>query len=138
MSKLNILELHRTINEKNKNKGVAYDKVLELCHKRVKFHANNLKLNCFYEVPLYVFGYPTFDISKCIEYLKRSLENDGFLVKYYFPKYLYISWDLDEIKRLPPPEMPKITTNDPLLVNYEKKNKILTYKPSGKLQLNLL
>jgi hypothetical protein len=90
-------------------------------------------LNCFYEVPQFVIGYPIFDLTKCIEYLKKTLEGEGFLVKYYFPKYLYISWDFEEMKQ-----------NKTNKTNEEKRpdikidnTNILSYKPSGKFQLNL-
>jgi hypothetical protein len=147
-NKLNILELHRTLNEKKLKKNQCYDKVLEICHKKIIHETNNYKVNCFYEIPLYIFGYPIFDISLCIEYIKNTLENEGFLVKYFFPKYLYISWDFEEINQIQ--EKPKIKINnnyDPLLsintripkkLNFCNKQSNLSYKPSGKLQLNLL
>jgi len=161
MKKLNILELHRTINERQQRKNECFDKVLDLCHKKIVLQTEHSKLNCFYEVPLYIFGYPIYDISKCIEYLKMTLENEGFLVKYFFPKYLYISWDFDEISENKTNHM-SLMSHDPLMTNklkpletrvnkkmlmndsmkkYTKNNpdvNILSYKPSGKLQLNLL
>jgi hypothetical protein len=97
MKQLNILDLHRSINEKKMRTNECYDKILELCHKKIQIGANNQKLNCFIEVPSYVFGYPIFNFNSCIEYVYNSLKKNGFLVKYYFPKYLYISWDFDEI-----------------------------------------
>lgn len=167
MSKLNILELHRTINERRLKKNECFDKVLDLCHKKIILQTNHSKLNCFYEVPLYVFGFPIYDLTQCIEYLISTLETEGFLVKYFFPKYLYISWDFEEIseqKQIAPIISNRLThdhsdplmsrklkavetrTNRKLLMDdsikkFGKKNpdvNMLSYKPSGKLQLNLL
>lgn len=96
--RLNIFELHRTINEKNMRKTECYEKVLETCHRKISIAAEHRQLRLMYEVPEYVVGYPIFDISNCIKFLSKSLKSNGFLVKYYFPKVLYISWDFDEIK----------------------------------------
>ena len=129
MSKLNILELHRTYNELKNKHTECFEKIVEICHKKIISQTKRQKLFCFYEVPLFVLGFPIFDITKCIEYLKNSLESNGFLVKYYFPKYLYISWDFDEIKSH------KETSKNKQARVYDS---ILSYKPSGKLQLNLV
>jgi hypothetical protein len=174
MNRLNILELHRTLNEKKQKKYDCFEKILDSCHKRIKYQTEHYKLNYFYEVPLYVVGFPIYDISLCIQYLIDVLEKEGFLVKYFFPKYLYVSWDFDEISSennnnkyvkysknsnllangqlLADPLLPRIKTltSDNLRENkkktinndiqkYTKNNPdILSYKPSGKLQLNLL
>lgn len=99
MKRLNILELHRTINEKNARKNECYDKVLEICHKKIMLATQHKQLKCFFQVPEYICGYPIFDLNNCIKYLLESLKVNGFLVKYFFPKYLYVSWDFDEIQK---------------------------------------
>ena len=106
MKRLNILELHRTINEKNNRKNECYDKVLEICHKKINMAPNLRQLRCMIEVPEYVCGYPLYDLNSCIKYLLDSLKVNGFLVKYYFPKVLYVSWDFDEIKNDGKPQTP--------------------------------
>ncbi len=97
--KLNIFELHRTINEKNQRKAECYEKVLEICHRKITMATNHKQLRTLFEVPEYVYGFPIFDINDCITFLLKNLKSNGFLVKYYFPKVLYISWDFDEIKQ---------------------------------------
>lgn len=98
MKRLNILELHRTINEKNMRKTETYEKVLEICHRKITLGSETKQLRCMFEVPEYIPGYPIFDLNSCIKYLLTTLKSNGFLVKYYFPKILYISWDFDEIR----------------------------------------
>lgn len=97
--RLNIFELHRTINEKNLKKSECYEKVLDICHRKVTTAAEHKQLRILFEVPEYVYGYPIFSINDCISFLMKSLKSNGFLIKYYFPKVLYISWDFDEIKK---------------------------------------
>lgn len=97
MKQINILDLHRSINEKKMRTNECFDKILDICHKKIQAGADSQKMNCFIEVPSYVFGYPIFNFNNCIEYVYNSLKKNGFLVKYYFPKYLYVSWDFEEI-----------------------------------------
>ena len=100
MKKLNILELHRTINEKKSRKEESYEKVLEICHKKINLAAEQKRLKCMIQVPEYVCGYPLYDLNECLNYLLTCLKANGFLVNYYFPKVLYISWDFEEIKSM--------------------------------------
>uniref|UniRef100_A0A6C0BDZ9 Uncharacterized protein n=1 Tax=viral metagenome TaxID=1070528 RepID=A0A6C0BDZ9_9ZZZZ len=145
MKQINILDLHRSINEKKMRTNECYDKILEICHKRIESFANNQKLNCFIEVPCYVVGYPIFDYNKCIEYVYDALKKNGFLVKYFFPKYLYISWDFDEINgskkkqsQLEHKPFLSNTSHASHVVPFKKPSKAaLSYKPSGKLQLDI-
>jgi hypothetical protein len=98
-NRLNILELHRKINQKNEKKSRCYEKVLEICHKRIIAQTERDKTYCVFEFPEYVAGYPLFDLNSCIQYCEKQLIASGFLVKYYFPNKFYISWDFDEIKK---------------------------------------
>jgi len=159
MKKLNIFELHRAISEKNNRKIECYEKVLDICHKKIVVAAENKKLRIFIEVPEYVCGYPLYNINSCLKFILDSLKANGFLVKYYFPKILYISWDFEEIKgdnkiALAPQQniqqaMPqnKSSTKQPLfqpklaltssLVAKPTPYAMLNRKPTGKLELNM-
>lgn len=138
VKQLNILDLHRCINEKKNRTNECFEKVLDICHKKIQSCANNLKTSCIMEIPCFIAGYPLFDFSKCLEFVYNSLQKNGFLVKYYFPKHFYISWDFEEISKHKKQKVntstnsqpPERTTKPPL-------NHSLKYKPSGKLQLQL-
>lgn len=97
MKRLNILELNRSITEKKNLSIEVYEKIVSKCHRRIESTTENLKTNCFFQIPEFVIGYPLYDLSKCIEYTVDELKKNGFLVKYYFPKTIYVSWDLKEI-----------------------------------------
>lgn len=139
MKRLNILDLHRTINEKKEKHTVCFEKVLDMIHNKIKKSAHNKHVSCFYQVPTFVFGYPLFNINECIEYVSQQLKANGFFVQYYFPNKLYISWDFEEIDRnknekkktqaLQPVEKPR---------SILASNSLMKYKPSGKLELNLV
>lgn len=97
-SRLNILDVHRKINQKQEKKSVCYEKVLDICQKRILALAERDKTCCLFEFPEYVPGYPLFDLNSCMEYCKKSLVVSGFWVEYYFPNKFYITWDFEEIK----------------------------------------
>ena len=155
MKRLNILELHRTINEKNERKNECYEKVLEICHKRIVMATEHRKMKYVFVVPEYIPGYPIYDLNLCIKHIIKSLETNGFLVTYVFPKYLYISWDFDEIKKDIPMHSSDVAAQaDKLLIPVNKSRPIkhealtssllmkhpkapLNMKSSGKLELTL-
>lgn len=101
---LNILQLHRTINEKRQKKNEAFQRVLCICHKRIQAAADGQQMMTFIVVPEFVVGFPMFNMNECLEYIIDALRKNGFLVRYYFPKILYISWDFEEIKAEKRPE----------------------------------
>ena len=98
-AKLNILDIHRTMMQKKARRNEAFEKVLSICHTRIKAAAEDSKMFLFFVVPEFIIGFPIFSINDCLEYIMNQLKKNGFLVKYYFPKILYVSWDLDEIER---------------------------------------
>lgn len=78
-----------------------------------------------------------------------ALNNDGFFIRYYFPKLLYISWDFEEI------EKKKSSTNQKKIINNNTQvqpvqrqwrpqpvidlmpTSFINKKKTGKLELNL-
>jgi hypothetical protein len=94
---LNIYELHQEIHKKKVSRTVTYDKVLDICHNKIKIAAKNELLRVCFDVPEFVIGLPVYDLNECIKYVMSNLNRNQFMVQYYFPKILYISWDWDEI-----------------------------------------
>tara|TARA_A100001015_G_scaffold301169_1_gene387622 strand:- start:1140 stop:1580 length:441 start_codon:yes stop_codon:yes gene_type:complete len=94
MSMININELHR-INEKRQKERIAtYEKVLQKCHERIKTISKKPVNNtfCFYIVPNIIFGIPIYNVNECIIYLVQALNKNGFYVVYTHPNLIYISW----------------------------------------------
>lgn len=120
---LNILDLHRSMNKKKIKRTECFDRVVEICHKKIMALAENNKTRFFFDVPDYMIGFPLYDLNECIKYVVEALTRNGFLAWYYFPKYIYVSWDLEEID-----SQKKQTT---------KKALDFKCKPSGKLSLDL-
>jgi len=156
MKRINILELHRMVNEKKEKHNGCYEKVLDMVHNKIKRSAQEKCLRCLFEVPNYVFGFPLFNLNECIEYIVKELKANGFVVNYYFPNKIYISWDFDEINEVKHLERSQSEPNLPAkrFNNGQLKPKMsavnggfgnggastgmVKYKPSGKLELNLI
>lgn len=88
--------------EKEKKRTVCFDKVLELCHKRIRNIATYGGMNTFYEVPGMLVGYPLYNLFECCGYVIDNLRKAGFLVQILPPPHIaviYISWDPNEIKQ---------------------------------------
>ena len=96
--KLNIYDLYRNVNEKKEKKYVIYNDILYKIHEKIKKTTAKERFKIIYDVPEFTFGLPSYNLNHCNAYLIKHLRNNGFLVKYYFPKILYISWDPHEIK----------------------------------------
>ena len=93
MSLINIDELNKIVDNKQKRKNMIYDTILQKCHSRIKTTArlNNNMNFCFYSVPKYIFGIPLYDSKSCILYVISSLIKNGFDVRYTHPNLLFIS-----------------------------------------------
>lgn len=133
--RLSIIELHREIQERHIKRNASYDKILTQIVKRIQNYAKKDKLNCTFEIPEYIFGYALFQLDICIQYVYTELTSDGYLVKYYFPNMLYISWDFDEIEYENKMEN-KIRQipyyQKPTLPEYKKQTKLPIYDPNVK------
>lgn len=131
MKRLNILDLHRSMNERKLKRTACFEKVLENCHKKIKASAANNKYKIYYEVPDYMMGYPLYDLNECIKFVVDSLNRNGFLAVYYFPRYVYVSWDFEEI------ESAKKSVKNATPQQILDPRMQVTYKPSGKLALDI-
>ena len=133
MSMINIDELNKINEDRNKRRLEIYDKVLKKCHKRIKTIAYSPRGGtfCFYIVPTFIFGIPIYDMNTCIVYMVKHLVKNGFEVNYTHPNLLYISWfnrknAIEYKKKKEPPPKPK-----------EEFKKIENYKPSGQFLYDL-
>ena len=138
MKNLNIYELHDEINKKKEKRTRSFDKILETCHQKIINASKKELFKVYFDVPDFVLGLPVYDLSECIKYIVKSLENNGFLVKYIFPKLLYISWDFKEINNTPAPSKQiDHTSKANKLIMKPSSTKHLEHRPNGKFILNI-
>lgn len=114
---INLSELYQLKKKKDQLKNNSFDKILEICHRRIKNIAGYGGQNTFYEIPGLLIGYPLYNIYECQDYVVDKLRKNGFLVQVLPPPHIcviYISWDPNDLKPkknqplsiAPPPQQP--------------------------------
>jgi len=91
---LNAKELWKQEDERKTYRMRAMRPVLAGLFQSIKVHAQQNPASPYYafDVPSFVFGYPLFDHKEAIEYVKETLEEQGFHVYPVPPSVLMISW----------------------------------------------
>jgi hypothetical protein len=101
---ISLTELYSIKNKRELSKHSTYDKIIELCHEKIKKIALTGGMNIFYEVPYIIIGLPLYDINLCVEYVVNSLRKNGLLVQilpYPNNNTLYISWSPSDVNIKP-------------------------------------
>lgn len=93
---VNIYEVTKIMQNKEKSRLFTYEKVLERANHRILLSAKNGEDTCFFQVPEYIVGLPVYKLDNCIKYLIFSLKKGGFQMQYYYPNVLQISWKKDK------------------------------------------
>jgi hypothetical protein len=153
MSIVNIYELHNEINKKKESRIKSYEKVLDICQNKILTASKKELYKIIFDVPEFIIGLPVYNLNECIRFIIKKLEHKGFFVSYHFPKYLYVSWDLNDIRKQSldnttsymSVQMPR--ESDKLLLSSQatermssslnKPNKQLEHKSNGKFILNI-
>ena len=157
--KINIDELYEKKKQYDLKKLELFRKMLNRIHVRIKTVARQ-NINekwCWFVVPEIIIGVPKYDQAGCIAFLMDTLEKNGFVVRYFHPNTLLISWNhwvptyvRDEIKKKTGLQVDEygrqiIEENDEdddnnqssnsieQISNGKKYTPINKYKPSGKL-----
>lgn len=109
---ISLNELYMTRKEKERKRTLSFDKILELCHKRIRNIAGFGGMNTFYEVPGMIVGFPLYNLFECCQYVIQNLRKSGFLVQVLPPPHiavLYISWDPEELNPVKVPKHKALT-----------------------------
>lgn len=98
-TQLNIYDLYRGIQNKKQKRTTTYNIVLHKCHAYIKRAAEAELFNILFVVPKFIIGVPLYDINHCTAYIINQLRGNGFVVVYYYPQTIYISWDIHEVRK---------------------------------------
>jgi len=127
---ISLSELYDMKKRKETNRTKSFDQIMELCHRRIRNIASYGGMNCFYEIPGMLVGFPLYNLEECIHYVIDKLRNTGFLVQLLPPPHIgvvYISWDPQEIKPKRPALMAPADKakkkNPPLLIDTDRTQK---------------
>ena len=109
--------------KKIKKKNAIYLKLLNDCHRKIKFNSKLDRLYCFFLVPEFIFGTPLYDIVELRSFIMYHLEKNGFKLTYIDPNWLFITWEIKKKIQTAPKQISSNPKND-----YRP---IEEYKPSG-------
>jgi len=130
--KLDIIALRKVRDKKQERRIKIYDEILKNCHNKIVKHSNEDNDCCIYQVPEFKFGVPIYNLNSCMVYIIYKLRDNGFLVKYIYPNYIFISWKKSEAEReretlMLTEELPKINEHIPINRNKIKGNDSNTF-----------
>ena len=93
--KINIDELYDYKKNNDLNKLALFQKVLNRVHVRIKTTSKQKKNEhfCWYVIPEVMIGVPKYDQAECIAYIMDKLQENGFLVRYFHPNIILITWN---------------------------------------------
>ena len=89
---INIEKLRKDAEEKKKFRKKCYKKILEMCLCKIEIVAKTETTNTWYEIPSFVFGYPSYKIEEASRYVMKKLEENGFKVFFLKPNIIFINW----------------------------------------------
>ncbi len=89
---ISVKELKKMNNDKKKIKKECFKKILELINNKILLISKTEETSTWFEIPLFMLGYPTYDINECSSYLKLKLETKEFKVNFLEPNILLINW----------------------------------------------
>lgn len=127
--KMNVRDIVRLQEEKQKKKLTIFESVLKKVNERIKHAVFQNENFCLYIIPEFMLGNPTYNIQHCTKYIMYHLQKNGFIVYFYQPNILSISWPIKDFQKT--------------LTNYEetnsfkqienKKNDLLMIEPNRSL-----
>jgi len=99
MGGLDVVQVYRALADRRRRRRETYACILRTCEKHIQNVAARDGMRCVFAVPEFRVGLPTFDINECTRFVRTELEKAGFVVRYFFPNILHISWDVADIER---------------------------------------
>lgn len=99
-------------------KKEIYTKIFEQFSRKIKQTAEFGQKQVFLRVPSVVMGYPSFDRPTAARYLKRQLDNGGFVTQLVSEIDIYVTWDVKVTKEPKQEEDPDVEF--PSFVNLRK------------------
>jgi len=88
-----ITSLHeeKTLKESSKNDifKIVLNKIIQ---KIIYTNRHTEQTYIIFEIPQILIGYPQYDMKSCILYIMNKLNENGYMVDFVDPFYLYIDW----------------------------------------------
>lgn len=89
---LHVNSINRRIRERTKKSMHVYEDMLKRCFRRVKASVDIGEKSCFYTLPEFIIGKPSYDMNECLRYIYSNVQKYGYYVKFIPPNVFFISW----------------------------------------------
>lgn len=92
--KMNMDELYEVKQKSDLTKLNIFNKLLNRIHIKIKTISRKKtnEQHCWFVMPEVLIGAPNYDQANCLTYIVEKLKDNGFVVKYFHPNLLFISW----------------------------------------------
>lgn len=88
-----ISSLHQEKSIKEKGKNDIFNIVLTKIIQKITYtNRHTEQTYIIFEIPKMLIGYPQYDMKSCILFVMNQLSNNGYIVEFVQPFYLYIDW----------------------------------------------
>lgn len=131
-TKINIDDLFEKRRAREEQRVALFQRILNRLYARIKQCSYGYNSNTFmwYTVPEMIIGTANYSVSHCIAYIIHQLQENDFLVKFYSPNALLITWghwvpsyiraevkkqsgaEIDKFGRIVPPPAPDLGSSD--------------------------
>jgi len=89
---INISKLKAEARKRKKFKKECFRKILEMCLNKIEIVSKTGVTKSWFEIPVFLLGYPTYKMSECSKYIIKKLKNDGFKTNFIDPNLILIDW----------------------------------------------
>ena len=97
---INITQINDIMIKKVKDKFISYEKILNRCYRLIRQSVNKYNNYCFFQIPEFMLGYPTYNIQTCYKYIQTKLNTNGFRVSFVPPNVAYIQWNKPDDRKI--------------------------------------
>lgn len=88
-----IISLQQEKTQKENYKNDMFNIVLNKCIEKIIYtNKHTDKTYIIFEVPKLLIGYPNYDMKSCILFIIHKLNQNGYIIEFIEPFYLYIDW----------------------------------------------
>ena len=89
---ISVKELKEIAERKKKIKKECFKKILELVNNKILLISKTDQTSTWFEIPLFMLGYPTYEIKESSNYIIKKLSEKEFNVNFLEPNILLINW----------------------------------------------
>lgn len=122
----NAKDLQLESASKHHKKKNIYSQILDSCLRRIRTRHVAGETQCFYQLPLFVFGLPVYDCNKAQRYIIKALKSLGFVAHKLPDRHVYVSWasseQLEEQTYSAPPPQNLLISTVPTLQQQQQAN----------------